>query len=272
MFKLLTTLKYTPSDRLEDGVFLWGRHLHRLREGVDALSSFSASDLDDKNVAKEIARAIEAVNGLGQPHRVSLLLVRESKLMVFVQVSVTLDPNTLVVVATAAALTSMPVCRLPLFIAYDLRASLDPVNVVIDKASTQTKSKMLRYKNTDRGIYNESKLRNGACFVSVLSSYEQSIGVSYSTGQDSTFDALMHNENGHITETTIANIFYKFNNDDIWYTPPTDDGLLPGLMRRHLIDRGFCSERSLPLSELIEALDVGVCLAYQCQLKPLAEQ
>lgn len=60
----------------------------------------------------------------------------------------------------------------------------------------------------------------------------------------------MHNKNGYVTETTIANIFYKFNNDDTWYTPPVEDGLLPGLMRSHLLDIDFCSERSLYISEL----------------------
>ncbi|TIA90101.1 hypothetical protein E3P81_02597 [Wallemia ichthyophaga] len=200
MFKLLTTLKYTPSEseRVADGVYLWESHMHRLREGVDALSSFSASDLRESDVTNELAHSIGLANGLNQSHRVS----------------VTLDPSTLEVSATATELKSMP----------DY-----PVNVVIDKEPTRSYSKVLPYKSNNRRIYLQSKLRNG---------------VSYSTVRDSTFDVLMHNKNGYVTETTIANIFYKFNNDDTWYTPPVEDGLLPGLMRSHLLDIDFCSEHN----------------------------
>ncbi|TIB34833.1 hypothetical protein E3P86_02772 [Wallemia ichthyophaga] len=198
MFKLLTTLKYTPSEseRVADGVYLWESHMRRLREGVDALSPFSASDLRESDVTNELAHSIGLANGLNQSHRVS----------------VTLDPSTLEVSATATELKSMP----------DY-----PVNVVIDKEPTRSYSKVLPYKSNNRRIYLQSKLRNG---------------VSYSTVRDSTFDVLMHNKNGYVTETTIANIFYKFNNDDTWYTPPVEDGLLPGLMRSHLLDIDFCSE------------------------------
>ncbi|TIB07988.1 hypothetical protein E3P92_03899 [Wallemia ichthyophaga] len=200
MFKLLTTLKYTPSEseRVADGVYLWESHMHRLREGVDALSPFSASDLRESDVSNELAHSIGLANGLNQSHRVS----------------VTLDPSTLEVSATATELKSMP----------DY-----PVNVVIDKEPTRSYSKVLPYKSNNRRIYLQSKLRNG---------------VSYSTVRDSTFDVLMHNKNGYVTETTIANIFYKFNNDDTWYTPPVEDGLLPGLMRSHLLDIDFCSEHN----------------------------
>ncbi|TIA68740.1 hypothetical protein E3P77_02410 [Wallemia ichthyophaga] len=200
MFKLLTTLKYTPSEseRVADGVYLWESHMHRLREGVDALSPFSASDLRESDVTNELAHSIGLANGLNQSHRVS----------------VTLDPSTLEVSATATELKSMP----------DY-----PVNVVIDKEPTRSYSKVLPYKSNNRRIYLQSKLRNG---------------VSYSTVRDSTFDVLMHNKNGYVTETTIANIFYKFNNDDTWYTPPVEDGLLPGLMRSHLLDIDFCSEHN----------------------------
>ncbi|TIB08264.1 hypothetical protein E3P89_02350 [Wallemia ichthyophaga] len=200
MFKLLTTLKYTPSEseRVADGVYLWESHMYRLREGVDALSPFSASDLRESDVTNELAHSIGLANGLNQSHRVS----------------VTLDPSTLEVSATATELKSMP----------DY-----PVNVVIDKEPTRSYSKVLPYKSNNRRIYLQSKLRNG---------------VSYSTVRDSTFDVLMHNKNGYVTETTIANIFYKFNNDDTWYTPPVEDGLLPGLMRSHLLDIDFCSEHN----------------------------
>lgn len=72
MFKLLTTLKYTPSEseRVADGVYLWESHMRRLREGVDALSPFSASDLRESDVTNELAHSIGLANGLNQSHRV----------------------------------------------------------------------------------------------------------------------------------------------------------------------------------------------------------
>ncbi|TIA85481.1 hypothetical protein E3P99_03988 [Wallemia hederae] len=200
MFKLLTTMRYTPNGEMQESVYLWHRHLRRLHQGIDALSARSASELDEEAVKKEIERAVEAANGVDKPHRVS----------------VTLDLSSLQATATATPLAAMP----------DY-----PVNVVLDVEPTQTDSALLRHKSTQRDIYDASKQRNG------------------------TFDALMHNEHGYITETTIANVFYKFKDDVIWYTPPAGDGLLPGLMRAQLLDDGFCKERSLSVSELMDALE-----------------
>lgn len=42
----------------------------------------------------------------------------------------------------------------------DSKIVLDAVNVVIDSEPTETNSQLLRYKTTDRDIYNDSKSRN----------------------------------------------------------------------------------------------------------------
>lgn len=65
-------------------------------------------------------------------------------------------------------------------------------------------------------------------------------------------DVLLYNPQGHITETTIANIIYLYQGR--WYTPPVDDGLLAGTARAALLERGHVSERSLHLDEL-ETID-----------------
>ncbi len=59
---------------------------------------------------------------------------------------------------------------------------------------------------------------------------------------------LLVNELGHVTESSIANVVYQMGGS--LFTPPTTDGLLPGVLRDELIDEGAVSERSLPVSDL----------------------
>ena len=56
-----------------------------------------------------------------------------------------------------------------------------------------------------------------------------------------------------MTESTIANLVYSL--DDILYTPPVRDGLLPGTMREKLLGEGKIMERSLSIDELSEVSD-----------------
>lgn len=49
-------------------------------------------------------------------------------------------------------------------------------------------------------------------------------------------DALLVNERGEITETTITNV--AFFRDGIWVTPALSCGLLPGVLRAELLSRG----------------------------------
>lgn len=66
-----------------------------------------------------------------------------------------------------------------------------------------------------------------------------------------TDDVLLWNENGHVTESTIANIVAVFDSE--WVTPPVSDGLLPGVFREHLLQAGRLRERSIPLDSLFRA-------------------
>jgi len=51
--------------------------------------------------------------------------------------------------------------------------------------------------------------------------------------QQNVDEALFLNTKGHVTETTVSNIFMV--KDNILFTPPTDDGLLPGVMRSFVL-------------------------------------
>ncbi len=57
------------------------------------------------------------------------------------------------------------------------------------------------------------------------------------------FETLFVNENGHVTEGTVTNLFYRIG--DRWYTPPIYDGLLPGIWRANCISRLNAAERSI---------------------------
>ena len=62
------------------------------------------------------------------------------------------------------------------------------------------------------------------------------------------FDALILNEKGRVTETSSAN-FYCLKGEKL-LTPPVEEGLLPGILRRVLLEEGRAVERSLTLEDL----------------------
>jgi len=61
-------------------------------------------------------------------------------------------------------------------------------------------------------------------------------------------EALLFNQHGFVTESTIANVVYSI--DGTLYTPPIADGLLPGTRRRQLLEDGVIHERALSLEEV----------------------
>ena len=67
-------------------------------------------------------------------------------------------------------------------------------------------------------------------------------------------DALLVNERGEVTETTIANV--AIERDGHWITPRLTCGLLPGTMRAELLERGEIVEAILRLEDLREGMTV----------------
>jgi para-aminobenzoate synthetase / 4-amino-4-deoxychorismate lyase len=83
----------------------------------------------------------------------------------------------------------------------------------------------LYHKTTHRGIYEQAR-----------------------KDCDEQTDAILINERGEITETTIMNI--AVFRDGRWITPQTSCGLLPGVMREELLGRGEMVEGVVHASEL----------------------
>ena len=61
-------------------------------------------------------------------------------------------------------------------------------------------------------------------------------------------EPVMFNTLGNVTESAIANIVYRMNGE--LFTPPLADGLLPGVLRDELLDKGVITERTLPVVDL----------------------
>ena len=64
-------------------------------------------------------------------------------------------------------------------------------------------------------------------------------------------DVILHNQEGEITESTIANIVIEINGNK--YTPPVTSGLLAGTFRNHLLKTGEISEKIITVDELRSA-------------------
>ena len=65
---------------------------------------------------------------------------------------------------------------------------------------------------------------------------------------DSVDDVIFLNEKGEVTEGAISNIFIDI--DGVLCTPPVSCGVLPGTLRRSLLESGKCIERVLTLDDL----------------------
>ena len=88
-----------------------------------------------------------------------------------------------------------------------------------------SKDTFLYHKTTNRGIYEQARQE---C--------------------DENTDAILINERGEITETTIANIAVL--RDGHWITPALSCGLLPGVLRAELLARGEIAEGIIPADDL----------------------
>lgn len=62
-------------------------------------------------------------------------------------------------------------------------------------------------------------------------------------------DALLFNERGEVTETTIANVAVL--RDGTWVTPPVSCGLLAGTLRAELLERGSIVEGVIRVADLV---------------------
>ena len=82
-------------------------------------------------------------------------------------------------------------------------------------------------------------------------------------------EKVYHNENGELLETSIGNLILQIAGK--LYTPPVNLGILPGIYRQHLLEKGKVEEKVLTLEELAQAEAIYGCNAvrglYKLSLK-----
>ena len=82
-------------------------------------------------------------------------------------------------------------------------------------------------------------------------------------------EKIYHNETGELLETSIGNLVLQIAGK--LYTPPVNLGILPGIYRQHLLEKGKVEEKVLTLEELAQAEAIYGCNAvrglYKLSLK-----
>lgn len=101
-----------------------------------------------------------------------------------------------------------------------------PVFLTMSSVTVNSNDPMLRHKTTARAVYEQAR-----------------------AGCPDEADALIVNERGEITETSILNVAVKRNG--VWITPPVSCGLLPGTMRAELLDEGSIREGVILAADLM---------------------
>lgn len=95
----------------------------------------------------------------------------------------------------------------------------------------------LAHKTTDRGFY------------------ERGLEVARAHGAD---EAILLRDDGRVTEGCFTNIFVE--RGDVLLTPPATLGLLPGVLRRSLLEQGRAVEADLTLDDLAAGFLIGNAL------------
>lgn len=122
-----------------------------------------------------------------------------------------------------------------------------PVRLVLDDRPTSYADPFLRYKTTQRQVYDNARARHGATLQPI------------EDPADPPFDTVLFNPAAEITETTISNIAFRLGSAEErpFTTPRTECGLLEGVMRAELLERGEVVEGIVTLAEVKEAAERG---------------
>lgn len=105
-----------------------------------------------------------------------------------------------------------------------------PLKIGLSSQRVASTYPLLQHKTTDRGTYNRA------------------LNEAHTKGW---FDTMLTNEKGEITEGAITNVFVQ--KDGVWFTPPLQSGLLPGVGRRVFMLKNGALERKLTVKDLERA-------------------
>jgi len=251
------TRTHQPFDLIE--TILFDQHYARLPLHLDRVQS-SAHYFDflcDRTSVEAQLRAFAAFLDPRHPHRVRLLLAPDGTASITAQPL----PPTHHSSPQGSDFSSSPIG--PRFsFCHSLRESTgvspgpesidstttpapDPptITVTLSPHRTNSADPFLRHKTTNRHLYNEELNRVRA------------------EGFD---EVLFLNERGELTEGAISNVFVEKPADPQragkLFTPPLSSGVLPGVMRRHLLETfPHAKERVLTLADLEPPNTLWLC-------------
>jgi para-aminobenzoate synthetase/4-amino-4-deoxychorismate lyase len=106
-----------------------------------------------------------------------------------------------------------------------------PVSVTVQPLPVDPGDYRLRYKTTDRRFYDEARRASG------------------------TYETVFVDPEGRLTEGSFTNIFVE--RDGKLVTPPLSRGLMPGVLRGMLIEKGDAVEGDLTPDDLARGFYVG---------------
>ncbi|WP_158788113.1 aminodeoxychorismate synthase component I, partial [Granulicella sp. L46] len=238
------TRTHQPFELIE--TILFDQHYARLPLHLDRLES-SAHYFDflcDRTSVEAQLRAFAHFLDPRHPHRVRLLLVPDGT------ASITAQP-----LADSPQGTCFSFCHSlresavvsPGHESIDSATALAPdppaITVTLSPHHTNSADPFLRHKTTNRNLYNEELTRVRA------------------EGFD---EVLFLNERGELTEGAISNLFVEILGDPAGagklLTPPLSSGVLPGVMRRHLLETfPEAEERALTLADLEPPNTLWLC-------------
>ncbi|MBA4249994.1 MAG: hypothetical protein C0432_03570 [Candidatus Puniceispirillum sp.] len=78
--------------------------------------------------------------------------------------------------------------------------------------------------------------------------YQNSIMAYYEAIKSGFEDAILLSVHGNIACSSVANIFFK--KEGQWYTPPLDEGIIPGIIRRKILSTGKIKELKVSISDI----------------------
>ena len=108
-----------------------------------------------------------------------------------------------------------------------------PLSVVVDGSPVSSQNVFLFHKTTKRTAYEDAAARHRAAD-----------------------DVILVNEHGEVTESIVANVVARMG--DEWFTPPIASGLLGGVYRRVLLEKGTIAERVITGHDLDAADEVAL--------------
>lgn len=163
---------------------------------------------------------------------------------------------------------SFPLHRLHQRTTADPVRSTDPVRVVLDdRPTTYGDDPFLRCKTSRREVYDSARARCGASLLFLCSprapladsSSLPSAGATLHPSPDPAappFDVLLLNPSGELTESSISNVAFRLAPSTPFITPRAECGLLEGVMRAELLERGEVQEGRVRVDEVKAAAKV----------------